>query len=96
MGLSRRAYAALREVHESAVRKAIATGRITTEADGTIDAAKADDVGCVHRSASEAHLFLLGSEAVTGILWGWCRKPNSGFATPPLDWIYWAGLHWHG
>jgi hypothetical protein len=31
MGMSRRAYAALRGVHESAVRKAIATGRITTE-----------------------------------------------------------------
>ncbi len=42
MGLSRRAYAALRGVHESAVRKTIASGRITTEADGTIDAAKAD------------------------------------------------------
>ena len=42
MGLSRRAYASLGGVHESAVRKAIATGRITTEADGTIDAAKAD------------------------------------------------------
>jgi len=42
MGLSRRAYAALRGVHESAVRKAIASGRITLEADGTIDAAKAD------------------------------------------------------
>jgi len=42
MGLSRRAYAALRGVHESAVRKAIATGRIATEADGTIDAARAD------------------------------------------------------
>lgn len=42
MGLSRRAYAALRGVHESAVRKAIATGRIRTETDGTIDAAKAD------------------------------------------------------
>jgi len=41
-GLSRRAYAALRGVHESAVRKAIASGRITTEADGTIDAAMAD------------------------------------------------------
>jgi hypothetical protein len=42
MGLSRRAYAALRGVHESAVRKAIATGRITLETDGTIDAAKAE------------------------------------------------------
>lgn len=42
MGLSRRAYAALCGVQMRAVRKAIATGRITTEADGTIDAAKAD------------------------------------------------------
>lgn len=42
MGLSRRAYAEHRGCSESAVRKAIATGRIVTEADGTIDAAKAD------------------------------------------------------
>ena len=42
MGLSRRAYATHRGCSESAVRKAIATGRIVTEADGTIDAAKAD------------------------------------------------------
>jgi hypothetical protein len=42
MGLSRRAYAALREVQTRAVHKVIATGRITLEADGTIDAAKAD------------------------------------------------------
>ncbi len=42
MGLSRRAYARHRGVAESAVRKAIATGRITLEKDGTIDPAKAD------------------------------------------------------
>ena len=42
MGLSRCAYAALRGVQMRAVRKAIATGRITLEADGTIDAAKAN------------------------------------------------------
>lgn len=42
MGLSRRAYAARRGCSESAVRKAIATGRIALEADGTIDPAKAD------------------------------------------------------
>lgn len=42
MGISRRAYAAHRGVAESAVRKAIASGRITVEADGTIDPAKAD------------------------------------------------------
>ncbi len=42
MGLSRRAYARHRGVAESAVRKAIATGRITLEPDGTIDPAKAD------------------------------------------------------
>lgn len=48
MGLSRRAYAAHRKARglpgsvESAVRKAIASGRIAVEADGTIDPVKAD------------------------------------------------------
>lgn len=42
MGLSRRKYAEYRGVSESAVRKAIATGRITLEDDGTIDPVKAD------------------------------------------------------
>ena len=42
MGLSRRQYATHRGVSHTAVGKAIATGRITTEADGTIDPAKAD------------------------------------------------------
>ena len=42
MGMSRRAYAAHRGCSESAVRKAIATGRIATEDDGTIDPATAD------------------------------------------------------
>jgi hypothetical protein len=42
MGLSRRAYAAHRGCSESAVRKAIATARIATEDDGTINAATAD------------------------------------------------------
>ncbi len=42
MGLSRRAYARHRGCAENAVRKAIASGRISVEADGTIDPAKAD------------------------------------------------------
>jgi hypothetical protein len=42
MGLSRRAYARHREVAENAVRKAIASGRIELEPDGTIDPVKAD------------------------------------------------------
>lgn len=42
MGLSRRKYAEYRGVSESAVRKAIASGRITLEDDGTIDPVKAD------------------------------------------------------
>lgn len=48
MGLSRRAYAEHRKQRgltgttESAVRKALATGRIRLEADGTIDPVKAD------------------------------------------------------
>ena len=42
MGVSRRQYATLRGVSETAVRKAIASGRITTEPDGTIDPTRAD------------------------------------------------------
>ena len=53
MGLSRRAYAALRGVQTRAMREAIATGRITTEDDGTIDAASADAMR--HASTSPAN-----------------------------------------
>ncbi len=42
MGLSQRAYARHRGVSPMAVRKAIASGRITPEPDGTIDPDKAD------------------------------------------------------
>lgn len=42
MGLSIRAYARHRGVSDAAVRKAIKTGRITLEPDGTVDPAKAD------------------------------------------------------
>ncbi len=42
MGLSRRAYARHRGVSETAVRKALATGRITLDTDGKIDPDKAD------------------------------------------------------
>jgi len=42
MGLSRRAYAKHRGITENAVRKAIASGRIEVEPDGTIDSVKAD------------------------------------------------------
>lgn len=42
MGLSIRAYAKTRGVSDTAVRKAISVGRITPEADGTIDPARAD------------------------------------------------------
>ena len=42
MGMSRRQYAAHRGVSHTAVGKAIATGRISLEPDGTIDPVKAD------------------------------------------------------
>ena len=42
MGLSIRAYARHRGVTDTAVHKAIRAGRITPEADGTVDPAKAD------------------------------------------------------
>ncbi|MDO5622727.1 MAG: hypothetical protein Q4G24_14820, partial [Paracoccus sp. (in: a-proteobacteria)] len=37
MGISRRQYATLRGVSEAAVRKAVTSGRITPEADSSID-----------------------------------------------------------
>ena len=42
MGLSIRAYARHRGVSDAAVRKAISAGRITPEADGTVDPDRAD------------------------------------------------------
>lgn len=42
MGISIRAYARHRGVTDTAVHKAIRTGRVTPEADGTIDADRAD------------------------------------------------------
>jgi hypothetical protein len=42
MGLSIRAYARRRGVTPAAVRKALRTGRIAADADGTIDAVAAD------------------------------------------------------
>lgn len=42
MGISIRAYARQRGVSDAAVRKAIKTGRVTPNADGTIDPARAD------------------------------------------------------
>jgi hypothetical protein len=42
MGISIRAYARHRGVSDAAVRKAIAAGRITPEADGTLDAQRID------------------------------------------------------
>ena len=42
MGISRRRYALHRGVSEMAVRKAIASGRISVQADGSIDPARAD------------------------------------------------------
>ena len=42
MGVSRRSYAAQRGVSEAALPKSIATGRITTLPDGTIDPVRAN------------------------------------------------------
>lgn len=42
MGISIRAYARHRGVSDAAVRKAIAVGRVTPDADGTIDSERAD------------------------------------------------------
>lgn len=54
MGLSRRAYARHRGVSDMAVRKAIASGRIGLEADGTIDPGKADLAWDRHSDPAQA------------------------------------------
>ncbi len=54
MGMSRRAYARHRGISETAVRKAIASGRITLEADGTIDAQRADLAWGRHSDPAQA------------------------------------------
>ena len=53
MGISIRAYARHRGVSEAAVRKAIKTGRISRETDGTVNPAKADGEWQRHTDASQ-------------------------------------------
>ena len=85
MWLSRRAYAALRGVQESAVRRAIAPGRITLEADGTTDAARADamwDASTDPAKQRGAHARDLGrgTAAVTRAVAGTKGVPRQAFA----------------
>jgi hypothetical protein len=55
MGLSIRAYAAQRGVSHTAVRKAVSSGRLTLEPDGSIDAAKADRSWVQNTDPSKTH-----------------------------------------
>jgi hypothetical protein len=67
--MSRRAYAAHRGVSDTAVRKAIATGRITLEPDGTIDPVKADaqwDAQTDPAKQRGVHSRELGSQTAAG------------------------------
>ena len=54
MGISIRAYGRHRGVSDTAVRKAIATGRITALADGTIDPARADAEWAANTTSADA------------------------------------------
>lgn len=69
MGMSRRKYAAHRGVSHTAVGKAIASGRIATEPDGSIDAAKADrqwDAQTDPAKQRGPHVQALGMETAAG------------------------------
>ena len=72
MGLSIRAYAQHRGVSHTAVAKAIKAGRISKEADGTIDPAKADAQWVRNTLPSQN----LNTSA---------KKPASKVATPPVS-----------
>ena len=78
MGVSRRSYAAQRGVSEAAVRKASATGRITTLPDGTIDPARADsEWGAQTDPAKQRgqHAKQMGSETAAGTARATVTKP---------------------
>ena len=78
MGVSRRSYAAQRGVSEAAVRKAIATGRITTLPDGTIDPARADsEWGAQTDPAKQRgqHARQMGAETAAGTARAAATKP---------------------
>jgi len=78
MGVSRRSYAAQRGVPEAAVRKAIATGRITTLPDGTIDPARADsEWGAQTDPAKQRgqHARQMGAETAAGTARAAASKP---------------------
>ena len=78
MGVSRRSYAAQRGVSEAAVRKAIATGRITTLPDGTIDPAQADsEWGAQTDPAKQRgrHARQMGAETAAGTAQAAATKP---------------------
>ena len=78
MGVSRRSYAAQRGVSEAAVRKAIATGRITTLPDGTIDPDRADaEWGAQTDPAKQRgqHARQMGAETAAGTARATATKP---------------------
>ena len=78
MGVSRRSYAAQRGVSEAAVRKAIATGRITTLADGTIDPTRADSEWGVQTDPAKQrgqHARQMGAETAAGTARAATTKP---------------------
>lgn len=83
MGISRRKYAEHRGVSEAAVRKAIASGRVTPEPDGTIDPEKADAQWASHTDPSKqrgAHAQDLGRESARQTAMFKDRKPVSAAA----------------
>lgn len=80
MGISRRAYARHRGVSEAAVRKALASGRIATEPDGSIDAARADAAWDAQTDPAKqrgAHSRELGNETAAAVRAGTKPVPQA-------------------
>ena len=78
MGVSRPSYAELRGVSEAAVRKAIATGRITDLLDGTIDPARADSKWGAETDPAKQrsqHAKQMGAETAPGTARAAATKP---------------------
>ena len=85
MGVTRRAYARLRGVNESSVRRAIQSGRITLEQDGTIDPDKADREWAAHTDPSMQR----GAASAASVPEGSAKaiaESTAGGGQPSADW----------
>lgn len=84
-GLSIRAYARHRGVSHTAVRKALASGRITASDDGTIDPARADEAWATSTNLSKPRNSVIGTSKAPRSTPASLRTANGAVDVEPLS-----------